>query len=79
VLPESGRVAAEQVWSMGWPFHARRRLAGFRLIATDTEWAAGSGAPVEGPVGALLLLLTGRSAGLSRLIGDGASQLAERR
>jgi uncharacterized protein (TIGR03083 family) len=71
--------AAERIWTMGWPFHARRRFAGFRLTATDATWSRGAGPAVEGPVDALLLLMTGRTAAsLPRLSGDGAAQLGER-
>jgi uncharacterized protein (TIGR03083 family) len=53
---------ATRVWTMGWPFWARRRLRGVRLQATDTDWSAGDGdAEVRGPIGALLLLMTGRT------------------
>ncbi|MEN3357298.1 MAG: hypothetical protein V7637_1280, partial [Mycobacteriales bacterium] len=52
---------AARVWSMGWPFWARRRLRGLRLSATDIDWTVGSGAAVDGPIRALLLLLTGRT------------------
>src|SRR5687767_7814632 len=54
--------AADHVWSMGWPFHAQRRLRGLRLSATDVSWSVGDGAAVEGPIAALLLLTTGRDA-----------------
>ncbi|RJK95991.1 maleylpyruvate isomerase family mycothiol-dependent enzyme [Vallicoccus soli] len=74
----AGAVAAERVWAMGWPFHARRRLRGFRLAATDAPWAAGEGELVEGPVGALLLVLTGRPAGATGLRGPGAAELRAR-
>jgi uncharacterized protein (TIGR03083 family) len=72
--------AATRVWEMPWPmsttFHARRRLAGLRLVATDTDWTAGEGDLVEGPVEALLLLLTGRTAAAQeRLTGPGAGRL----
>jgi hypothetical protein len=61
---------------MSAPFQARRRLAGYQLIATDTRWRVGSGQPVEGPMAALLLLLTGRPAALTQLSGTGAAELA---
>jgi uncharacterized protein (TIGR03083 family) len=68
--------AARRVWGMGFPFSARRRLAGFGLRATDAPLRLGEGPRVEGPVGALLLLMTGRtSAALHRLTGDGAEEL----
>jgi uncharacterized protein (TIGR03083 family) len=76
---EAAKAAATRVWTMGWPlstaFHARSRLRGLRLVATDTEWSVGDGQLVEGPVDALLLLLTGRTAWLGRLAGPGVDRL----
>ena len=71
--------ALDRVWAMGWPFHARRRLAGLRLVATDTGWSAGTG-PVEvrGPAMALLLTMTGRPAAHAQLDGPGVVELANR-
>ncbi|SNY28152.1 maleylpyruvate isomerase family mycothiol-dependent enzyme [Paractinoplanes atraurantiacus] len=57
----AARAAAERVWTMGWPFWARRRLRGVRLTATDIDWSVGAGEPVTGPIAALVLLLTGRT------------------
>lgn len=74
--PAAARIAADRVWRFPFPFRARRRLAGLHLRATDVAWEAGSGALVEGPVEALLLLLTGRTAGLPRLHGDGVTRIA---
>ena len=68
-------VAAERVWTSPRMFHARKSFAGYRFVATDAAWIAGTGAEVTGPIGALLLLLTGRSAGLARLSGPGADAL----
>ena len=76
VPADAAVVAATRVWEMGFPFRARRRLRGFRLVATDTDWTVGSGHPVEGPIAALLLLVTGREAALDRLHGEGAHRLA---
>ena len=72
--------AATRVWDLPWPmsttFGARRRLAGLRLVATDTDWAVGEGDPVEGPIQALLMVLTGRTAAVrDELSGPGASRL----
>lgn len=50
-----------RVWEMGWPFSARKKLAGVSLRATDTDWRVGAGPEVAGPALALLLLLTGRA------------------
>ncbi|AKU16267.1 maleylpyruvate isomerase family mycothiol-dependent enzyme [Luteipulveratus mongoliensis] len=72
VPPEPAAAALERVWTMGWPFHARRRLNGVRLIATDADWSAGSGSELRGPAGAVLLLATGRRpAALRTLEGPG--------
>ncbi|WP_166828278.1 maleylpyruvate isomerase family mycothiol-dependent enzyme [Brevibacterium limosum] len=72
----AGLAAFDRAWSMGWPFHAQRRLRGIRLTATDAELAVGSGAPVEGRLGDLLLLVTGRTeAALPHLSGAGISLL----
>ena len=63
--------AATRVWSMGFPFRARKRFDGVHLVATDTDWEAGSGAEVRGPIAAILLSLTGRRAGADRLTPAG--------
>jgi uncharacterized protein (TIGR03083 family) len=68
-------VAAERIWRSPRMFHARRRFAGYRFVATDADWSAGRGQEVTGPIGAILLLLTGRRAGLDRLAGPGADTL----
>ncbi|WP_283608590.1 maleylpyruvate isomerase family mycothiol-dependent enzyme [Mycolicibacterium poriferae] len=53
-------VAAKRVWQRGFPFHARRRFAGVRLVDSDADFAVGQGRVVEMPIRELLLLLTGR-------------------
>jgi uncharacterized protein (TIGR03083 family) len=76
VMPVRAAAAgATRVWTMGWPFWARRRLPAVRLVATDTDWSVGAGPEVHGPIAALLLLLTGRRAALPGLSGPGAAQL----
>ncbi|MGI5130247.1 maleylpyruvate isomerase family mycothiol-dependent enzyme [Pseudonocardia sp. CA-107938] len=80
-LPMPGRLAAlaaDRVWSSGRMFHARRRYAGYRFVADDVDWAVGEGREVRGPIGALLLLLTGRVAALPELTGPGAAALRAR-
>jgi len=46
-------------------------------VADDAPWAAGQGQEISGPVGALLLPLTGRPAALPQLSGPGAAGLRE--
>jgi uncharacterized protein (TIGR03083 family) len=68
-------IAADRVWSIGYPFHARKRFVGYAFAASDAAWSAGSGAAVHGPMDAILLVLTGRSAGSARLEGEGVAAL----
>ena len=75
---EAAATAADRAWRMGFPFGARKRLAGFRLEATDGDWAAGEGAVVTGTSAALLLLVTGRDVVAPELTGPGADQLRAR-
>jgi hypothetical protein len=70
--------AATRAWSMGRPFHAERKLAGLRLAATDHPWQAGQGLVVQGPIAAILLLITGRLGALSQLSGPGTAALHAR-
>jgi uncharacterized protein (TIGR03083 family) len=53
----------------------RRPWARSRLTATDADWSRGQGPEVTGPIGAILLLLTGRTAALEQLAGEGANAL----
>ena len=54
------------------------RLTGLRLTATHHPWQAGKGLAVEGPIAAILLLITGRPAALSRLSGPRTAALHTR-
>ena len=39
------RLAADRVWSVPRMFRARKKLAGYRLVAGDAPWSAGEGLP----------------------------------
>jgi uncharacterized protein (TIGR03083 family) len=56
----------------------RRRIEGLRLRATDMDWSHGAGPEVAGPAEALLMVMTGRPAGLVELTGEGAATLGQR-
>jgi uncharacterized protein (TIGR03083 family) len=75
--PEAAAVAAGRVLSMRWPppLPSARKVAGFRLNATDTAWSAGDGPAVHGPMAALLLVCAGRVAALPQLSGPGVPAL----
>lgn len=73
---DATREGLDRVWAMGWPFHARKKLAGLRLTATDTDWTVGSGPEITGTAIGLLLLLTGRTAAAAdELHGAGVSRI----
>jgi uncharacterized protein (TIGR03083 family) len=74
----AARAGATRVWTMSWPFWARRRFRGLWFTATDINWSAGTGAEVRGPIAALLLALTSRPAALPGLDGDGIPDLTSR-
>lgn len=75
---DAAAAGATRAWTMGWPFWAKRKLKGFRLVATDVDWTAGKGAEIRGPIQAILLLLTGRPVALRWLSGEGVASLAGR-
>jgi len=72
-------LAATRAWDTrgSWlaTVFARLPLEGNQLTATDIDWTRGEGPEVIGPIGALLLLLTGRTAALDQLTGEGAHAL----
>ncbi|WP_280243390.1 hypothetical protein [Nocardia abscessus] len=70
-------MAIDRIWTTGAPFHARKKFTGYRLVASDAEWAAGEGPIITGPVAALLLILTGRRRAWDEITGDGATLFAE--
>lgn len=76
-MPADAAVAAADcIWERSFPFRAQRRLRGVELVATDAPWRAGAGDRVEGPISALLLLVSGRTAALGELTGPGAATLS---
>ncbi|MFC3739717.1 maleylpyruvate isomerase family mycothiol-dependent enzyme [Paractinoplanes deccanensis] len=78
--PAAAAAATTRVLTMRWPppLPSTRVLTGFRLTATDIDWAHGDGPEVHGPMAALLLVATGRQVALPSLSGEGAAGLSER-
>lgn len=56
----------------------RGTLDALRFEAHDIDWAHGSGPTVRGTAEALLVAITGRTAGLGLLSGDGLPTLQSR-
>lgn len=80
--PDAAATGATRMWSTRGTGKAKVFAAvpldGFRFTATDVEWFAGSGPEVRGPIAALLLLLAGRRAAITRTSGPGADELRRR-
>ena len=57
---------------------AGRRIRGFRLSATDIDWAHCRGPELTGTGEALLMVMAGRRAALADLDGPGRATLAAR-
>ncbi|ORB16879.1 maleylpyruvate isomerase family mycothiol-dependent enzyme [Mycobacterium noviomagense] len=55
-----------------------RRTRGVRMVATDLDWAYGSGPEVSGPAEALLMAMAARPDALNQLSGPGKDVLAQR-
>jgi uncharacterized protein (TIGR03083 family) len=79
--PALSALAATRRWDTRntWLATVNRQLPldPYQLRATDTDWSRGQGPDVTGPIGAILLLLTGRTAALDQLAGHGADALRE--
>ena len=84
VPPEALAPLADFTLGTPWPLNAvvggsaRRRVAGVRLVATDTDWTHGAGPEVRASAETLLLVLYGRPVPPTELTGDGASVVASR-
>jgi uncharacterized protein (TIGR03083 family) len=77
--PEEAVVALADNWKKtNILIGAKRRIAGLRLQATDTDWVHGEGPEVSGPLLALTLAMTGRKGAYSDLRGEGVELLAAR-
>ena len=77
--PALSALAATRRWDTRntWLATVNRKLplSTYQLRATDTDWSRGQGPDITGPIGAILLLLTGRTAALDQLAGEGAEVL----
>jgi len=69
---------ANTVKGIGFPLHSKKRIAGLRFSATDSDWSAGDGPSVEGPLAALVFVMAGRKAPLEDLSGEGMQTLEAR-
>jgi uncharacterized protein (TIGR03083 family) len=78
-MPEATlRTVADTVKNIGFPLNAKKRTAALRISATDSDWSTGDGPSVEGPLASLILVMSGRTAALDDLSGDGVGTLRTR-
>ena len=70
--------AADRLKGYGFPFGVKKKIAGLRLQATDTEWSVGDGQVATGSLEALVMAMAGRRVALDDLSGPGVGTLAER-
>ena len=78
VSPDHALPALVHAINSRW-YGGSKRFDGVTLIATDSDWSAGTGgSEVCGTTGDLLLLATGRRAGFTELTGSGVDALAAR-
>ena len=76
-MPVEQTVAALEHVRTSRFYGARKHFRDTRLIATDCDWTAGEGSrELRRPVGDLLMVATGRPAGLATLSGSALDRLA---
>lgn len=83
VPPERLVIVAETCRTTGLFLGGKQRCAGLALRASDTVWSAGTGPEVTGPevtgpLASIIMAITGRSAALANLSGDGLDRLRSR-
>ena len=57
-------IAANRLWTMGFPFNARKRFPQTRFVATDADFSIGEGTEVPGRIQDIVMTLAGRPAAL---------------
>lgn len=76
--PEALILMANSVIRSNLVLGGKRRAAGLQFTATDENWTRGAGPEVKGPLASIIIVLTGRGAGLPDLSGDGLAILTSR-
>ena len=69
---------AELYKKTGTPLHAKKRVVGLKLRATDVDWSTGEGSEVSGPCMSLIMAMVGRSGALTDCDGPGVETLRAR-
>ncbi len=69
--PEAAAVAADRARTLAFLSGSRKVVKGTRMVATDIDWARGSGPTITGPMQELLMVCMGRARVAVDLEGDG--------
>jgi uncharacterized protein (TIGR03083 family) len=76
--PDAMVACLDHYKKVNFPVGAKKRIAGLHLKATDVDWTYGDGPEVLGPALSLVMIMTGRAAGLDGLEGAGVADLRSR-
>ena len=77
--PEEHLVTLAELYKKtGTPLHAKKRVDGLKLQATDVDWSTGAGPEVTGPCMSLILAMVGRIGALADCDGPGVETLRSR-
>jgi uncharacterized protein (TIGR03083 family) len=76
--PEATTAVADSYKTSNLLIGSKKRIAGLKLSATDTDWTHGEGAEVSGKMIDLLMAMAGRAAAVGALTGDGVATLKSR-
>lgn len=77
MAPDAAAVAADRARTLAFLSGSRRVVKGTRMVATDIDWARGSGPTLAGPMQELLMVCMGRARVATELSGDGLELLAQ--
>jgi hypothetical protein len=68
---------ATDLWASRF-FPGHKLFRDLRVMAIDSEWCAGDGPVVAGPIESLVLVMSGRLSDLGKLKGEGIARVQER-
>ena len=71
-------VVLDRMKNTGTIMGNKKRIAGVKLVASDSDWTTGDGPEVRGTGEALLMAMCGRKAAVDDLTGEGVATLRSR-
>ena len=73
--PDAAMAIADSYKGSNLVMGTKKRIAGVKLVATDTDWSHGEGPEAKGPMMAIVMVMAGRKAALADLSGEGVATL----